>query len=64
MILTEKDREKEGPAVTTVSTTGLFELNPMSTYTKQYMAVGCWVIRRVWGFSNYTLTTLTIQISM
>ena len=33
MTLTEKEREKEGPAETTVSTTGLLLLSPMSTYT-------------------------------
>ena len=59
MILTEKDREKEGPAVTTVRTTGLLLESPMSTYTKHQMGVGCrasdWC--RVW--SNYSLTTLT-----
>ena len=36
MIFTEKDRENEGPAVTTVRTTGLLLDSPMSTYTKHY----------------------------
>ena len=34
VILTEKVREKEAPAVTTVSTTGLLLESPMSTYTR------------------------------
>ena len=33
VILTENVREKEVPAVTTVSTTGLLLERPMSTYT-------------------------------
>ena len=39
VILTEKDRENEGPAVTTVRTTGLLLDSPMSTYTKHHMGV-------------------------
>ena len=35
VILTEKVREKEAPAVTTVSTTGLLLDSPMSTYTEK-----------------------------
>ena len=38
VILTEKVREKEVPAVTTVSTTGLLLERPMSTYTAHTVA--------------------------
>ena len=48
VILTENVREKEVPAVTTVSTTGLLLERPMSTYTahtRRYTTVRCyWTI--------------------
>ena len=60
MIFTEKDRENEGPAVTTVRTTGLLLDSPMSTYTKHHNGSQVQASRRLWWvLSNYSLTTLT-----